>query len=361
MRDAKTIKKIDFTLLGAVMVLALYGLLVLYGLSSKGETDFFTMQLIWFVIGIVFLAAVSIFSYTQIKHYIVPIYGGTIALLLLVMVLGKTTQGASRWLQIGFLRVQPSEFAKLIIIIALAAYLSERKGILKRTDLLRSGIIVFVPAFLIFRQPDLGTAIVLTVIWMGAILVSGVKPMHLAVIFLIGLLIIGFVLHFNVLKEYQKNRLTVFINPDQDIKGAGYNLLQSKIAIGSGGFFGKGLFSGSQTNLSFLPAANTDFIFSVLSEKMGFLGATFLIFLYFILLSRAVQIALTSDNYYGSLLALSIASMWLFQIFVNIGMTIGIMPITGIPLPFMSYGGSALLTNMVAAGILLNIHSRSIK
>ena len=361
MKDAKTLKRIDFTTLGVVVILAIYGLLILFGLGSKGDSDFFTMQLIWFLIGLVFLGIVSVISYTQTKHYIMPIYAGTVALLLLVMVLGKTAQGASRWLQIGFLRVQPSEFAKLVIIIALAVYLSERKGILKATDMVRSGLIVFLPVLLVFAQPDLGTAIVLIVIWLGAILVSGVKPLHLGIILLIGILVIGLAIQFNMLHDYQINRLLVFINPDLDIKDAGYNLLQSKIAIGSGGFFGKGLFSGSQTNLSFLPAANTDFIFSVLGEKMGFLGAFFLVFLYFILLSRAVQIALKADNYYGSLLALSIASMWLFQIFVNIGMTIGIMPITGIPLPFISYGGSALLTNMVGAGILLNIHSRSIK
>lgn len=361
MKESKAVKKLDFTLISVVVLLAGYGLLVMYGLSSKTTIESFNMQLVWFFIGLIFMSVVGTLSFHQLKHYAIPVYVINLILLLLVFLVGHTSQGAARWLQIGFLRIQPSEFAKLVVIIALAAFLAERKGILASSDLAKSLGLVCFPALLVFAQPDLGTALVIMTIWLGAILVSGVKPSHLLVIFLIGMLVVGFALKFHVLKEYQVNRLLVFINPNLDTKGTGYNLLQSKIAIGSGGFFGKGLFSGTQTNLSFIPSANTDFIFSVLGEKLGFFGAIILVFLYFMLLSRTIHIALTADNFFGSLLALSIAAMWLFQIFVNIGMTVGIMPITGIPLPFMSYGGSALLTNMVAAGILLNIYSRSIK
>lgn len=362
MRDSKTIKKLDFTLILAVVLLASYGLLILYGLSSKKTSiESFNMQLVWFFIGLLFMSVIGGLSFHQLKHYVIPVYAINVLLLVLVFLIGHSAQGASRWLQVGFLRIQPSEFAKLVVIIVLTSFLADRKGILASGDLLKSFGLVVLPVILVFAQPDLGTAIVITVIWLGAILVAGVKPLHLLVIFLIGILIIGLALKLNVLKEYQVNRLLVFINPNLDTKNTGYNLLQSKIAIGSGGFFGKGLFSGTQTNLSFIPSANTDFIFAALGEKLGFLGAIILIFLYFLLLSRAIQIALTADNYFGSLLALAIATMWLFQVFVSIGMTVGIMPITGIPLPFMSYGGSALLTNMAAAGILLNIYSRSIK
>jgi len=361
MRDSKTLKKIDMTLIAAVFLLAFYGLLIHYGLSTKTNSSSFNMQLTWFFIGAFCMLVLALFSFHQLKHYVLPIFGVTIFLLLAVYVVGHSSQGASRWLQIGFIRIQPSEFAKLVVIIALASFLADRKGVLSHSDLVKSFILVAVPALLVFKQPDLGTALVISVIWLGAILVSGVKPLHLLVIFLIGLVAVGVVFKMHLLKQYQINRLLVFVNPNLDTQESGYNLLQSKIAVGSGGLAGKGLFSGSQANLRFIPAANTDFIFAVLGEKLGFAGAIILILLYFFLLSRAISIALTADNYFGSLLALSIATMWLFQIFVNIGMTIGIMPITGIPLPFISYGGSALLTNMISAGILLNIYSRSIK
>lgn len=361
MKDSKAVKKLDITLISAVVLLAGYGLLILYGLSSKTNIESFNMQLVWFFIGLLFMSVIGVLSFHQLKHYVIPVYVVNVLLMLLVLLIGHSAQGASRWLQIGFLRIQPSEFAKLVVIIALASFLADRKGILASNDLVKSFSLVLLPVLLVFAQPDLGTAIVITVIWLGAILVAGVKPTHLLIIFIIGILIIGFALKFHVLKEYQINRLLVFINPNLDTKNTGYNLLQSKIAVGSGGFLGKGLFSGTQTNLSFIPSANTDFIFSVLGEKLGFFGASVLLILYFVLISRTIKIALTADNYFGSLLALAIATMWLFQAFVNIGMTVGIMPITGIPLPFISYGGSALLTNMAAAGILLNIYGRSIK
>ncbi len=361
MKDSKAVKKVDFVLLAAIVSLVGFGLMVLYGLGARTSNASFNMQLIWFMIGLVAMGIISVVSFQQLKHYAAPVYVIGIILLLVVMLTGHSAKGASRWIGIGFIKIQPSEFAKIVVIMALAAFLSERKGILRSNDLALSALIVMVPALLVFRQPDLGTALVIMVIWLGAIIVSGVKPLHILAVFLIGIAIVFLALKFDILHQYQLNRLLVFINPNLDVKGDGWNLLQSKIAIGSGGVFGKGLFSGSQTNLSFVPESHTDFIFAVIGEKLGFLGAITLIFLYFVLLSRAVYIALTADNYYGSLIALSIGTMWLFQIFVNIGMTIGIMPIAGIPLPFISYGGSALLTNMAACGILLNIYSRSIK
>ncbi len=359
--DDKSVKKIDFNLILAVVLLAIFGLIVHYSLSIKTDSLSFYMQLIWFVMGLGVMGTIASVSFHQLKHFVIPIYAINTFLLAVVLLIGLSAGGASRWLQLGPIHIQPSEFTKLVLIIALASFLADRKGILSSKDIYKSFLLIVLPALLVFLQPDLGTAIVIIVIWLGVLVVAGVKPIHLFTIILIGVLILGVGIKTGVLKQYQINRLLVFINPNLDLKETGYSLLQSKIAIGSGGFLGKGLFSGTQTNLSFIPAANTDFIFSVIGEKLGFLGALVLVVFFFILLSRTVYIALAADNYYGSLLALAIGAMWLFQVFVNIGMTIGIMPITGIPLPFISYGGSALLTNMTAAGILLNIYSRSIK
>ena len=357
----KIVKRLDITLLATAIITAIYGLFILYGASIKAGESFFRNQIIWFILSLLLLALFSFISYKQYRHYIIIAYVIDVLLLLAVLFIGKTTMGAQRWIDIGFFKLQPSEFTKIIVIIALAAYLSEKKGVISSKDILISMGIVGLPMMLIFVQPDLGTAMVLLVVWVCLILLAGINAKQLATIAMIGLIILLAVFQLNILQQYQINRLLVFINPDMDPSGAGYNLTQSKIAVGSGGLTGKGIKRGSQTNLDFIPEAHTDFIFAVLGEKVGFVGALLLLGLYLTILIRGIRISLVASSFFGSLVSLAIVSMWLFQILVNVGMTIGIMPITGIPLPFLSYGGSSLFTNMASTGILLSVYSQAIK
>lgn len=361
MQQSKVYRKIDYGLIVSVISLAVYGLILIYGATYNEGLGYFRMQAIWFTFGLVLMAFFATYAYNQLKHYLIIIYSANLIFLIAVLLFGSTSQGAQRWLQVGFFRLQPSEFSKLAMILVLASFLSERKGVLKADDVLKVFALALPPIFLIFQQPDLGTSLVLIFITISMLLVAGLKFKHFLVICLVGLVLVFIVFQFHILKPYQVNRLMVFVDPDVDAQGSGYNLMQSKIAVGSGGLFGKGLLSGSQTNLRFIPEAHTDFIFAVLGEKLGFLGAVFLIALYFVLLSRGMRTSLMADNFFGSLVAMAIVFMWLFQVTVNMGMTIGIMPITGIPLPFMSYGGSALITNLSSGGILLSIYARAIK
>lgn len=244
------------------------------------------------------------------------------------------------------------------MIICLARLLSNRKQEYKTwRSLLPVAGLMTLPTFLIFIQPDLGTSLVFCAITLGMLYICGLS-IKLVKQALIGLLVISPIVWFFVLHEYQKMRLLVLFNPNVDPYGSGYHVIQSKISIGSGGFIGQGLFSGTQSQLDFLPENHTDFIFSVIGEELGFVGSIFVIFLYFLLLYRTLVIAKSSEDIFGSLLACGIFSMWLFQVFINVGMTLGIMPVTGIPLPFMSYGGSALLMNLFCVGILMNVYLR---
>jgi len=277
-------------------------------------------------------------------------------LLLAIVVVGHSALGAQRWISIAGMRFQPSEFAKIAIIITLAAHLSNMEEGLGSWRGIAAALVHVAPAFLlILIQPDLGTALVIVAIVAGILVAGGARPRHLLVLLMIGVLLVALVLNFHLLKDYQVKRLVVFINPEVDPLGSGYNLQQSMIAVGSGQLRGKGLFSGTQSRLSFLPIRHTDFIFAVLAEELGFLGAAAMVLMFVALVSRAYYLASAARSGFGLLLGAGIASMWLFQMVVNIGMTIGIMPVTGIPLPFVSYGGSAALANMMAVGLLLSL------
>lgn len=318
-------------------------------------------QVTWIGFGLIAAVVIAVIHYHRIRAFAVPLYLANIFLLGLVSYVGYSAQGAQRWIQIGSFGLQPSELAKIALIITLAAYLGERKGnILSRDVLISFGQLVL-PIGLILLQPDLGTAMVLVAIWLGMLLVAGTKIQHLVAVVLIFALVFFLALNFHLLKDYQVRRLLVFVNPDLDPAGAGYNLLQSKIAIGSGRMKGKGLFSGTQGRLNFIPSHHTDFIFAVLGEELGFLGASLLLGLYFVLISRGIRIASTAKDMFGALVASGISVMLLFQVLVSVGMTVGIMPITGIPLPLVSYGGSSLLANMIAMGLLFSISMRRFK
>lgn len=359
--DSAPFRRVDLPLLGATLALLVFGVLMVYSATqpeSSGDPFLFLKkQVVWAVVGLAGMTVTVFIDYHRWRTYVMLIYAISVLALMAVFLFPASALGAQRWIPIGPWYIQPSEMAKLVLIITLAAFLAERKGELGYRDLLIAFLILGLPLMLIFRQPDLGTAMVLAAILMGMLLTAGIKAQHFVAMILVGVLIGTAAIHFHVLHDYQIDRLLVFIYPDLDPQGAGYSLSQSKIAIGSGGLVGKGLFSGTQTNLGFIPTRYTDFIFAVVGERLGFTGAAGLLLLYMVAISRAVRIAFLARNLMGTLLAVGIASMWIFQVLVNIGMTVGIMPITGIPLPFLSYGGSSLVANLMAAGLLLNIYA----
>ncbi|VBB07869.1 cell cycle protein ftsw/roda [Lucifera butyrica] len=311
-----------------------------------------------FALANVFIIFVMLhFDYKSLSKVANILYGINLVMLLAVMVMGHSALGAQRWIQIGPISLQPSEFSKLIMIISLANLLDKKYGKLNSfKDIVPIFIYLGVPFLLVLKQPDLGTSLVFLAIFFGMIFIAGIPVKHLMGIFGVGLAFMPVFWHF--LKDYQKKRLTVFLDPNVDPLGSGYHIIQSKIAIGSGMLFGKGLFGGTQSQLNFLPENHTDFIFAVIGEELGFIGAAIILLLYFILLYRAIKIAGAARDNFGTLLAVGITSMLTFHVLVNVGMTAGIMPVTGIPLPLMSYGVSSLTTNMVSIGILLNIYMR---
>jgi rod shape determining protein RodA len=287
------------------------------------------------------------------------LYGGTVLVLLAVKSpLGSTSKGAQAWFDVGPFQLQPSEFAKLVLIVTIAAYVAAHRGEL---DLRRLGIalaIAALPMGLIYLQPDLGTALVFVAVLMGMLLVGGARPRHLVALTLVGVVAVVAVINLGVLKQYQLDRLGAFIKPDADTQRSAYNLNQSKIAIGSGGLAGKGLGKGPQTNLSYVPEQHTDFIFTVVGEELGFFGSSLLLVLFGIVVWRTWRAAALSKDLFGTLVCVGVLSMLVFQVFENAGMTMGIMPITGIPLPLFSYGGSSVIATFIGVGLVLNVHMR---
>jgi rod shape determining protein RodA len=283
----------------------------------------------------------------------------TLILLLAVRTpLGSSSRGAQRWFQIAGFQLSPSLFTRLSLGMMLAAYLSEIKGEITLRQVMRGVAIAGVPMFLVFIQPDIGSTIILAAIMVGLLIVSGAKARYLAILALAaGVGIFGaFQLH--IVKDYQVQRLVGFLDSKSDTQRAGYNKQQAEIAIGAGGLTGRGYLKGTQTNLDFVPAQHTDFIFTVVGEELGFMGSMVLLLLFALVLWRAFRIALLAKDPFGTYLAVAIGTMIAIQVFVNIGMTIGIMPITGIPLPLISYGGSGLVADLIGIGLLINIHMR---
>ncbi|KKL15717.1 hypothetical protein LCGC14_2502820, partial [marine sediment metagenome] len=335
------LRKVDVILLATTMSLVMFGLLVLYSIGDGSIKK----QAVWVVVGLIVMTAAALFNYNTLRHYTLIIYSVNIFFLMVIAVMGKVALGAQRWIQIGAFSFQPSELSKIMVIITLGAYLAEKKGELHEwRDIMIAIAHIVPPLLLILFQPDLGTALVLIAIMGGMLVAAGIKPKHMAVLSVAAYLMVALAIRWHLLQAYQMKRLMVFINPSSDPLGSGYNLRQSMIAIGSGGIFGKGLFSGTQSRLDFLPAAvkHTDFIFAVVGEELGFIGAASVLALFFFIITRVMGIAVSARSHFGLMIAAGIGSMWIFQVLVNIGMTIGIMPVTGIPLPFMSYGGSSM-------------------
>lgn len=368
--DKRLWKKLDYGFLTVVVLILAMSLLVLSSATANIGSDpliYVKKQVLGIVLGLIAIAALISFDYTRLMRYQHYIYGALLVFLFTVLIIGHASHGAQEWIPIGPFLFQPSEFGKIMMIICFASYLVRKPGEMKRfRDLIPSFLYFAPPMALILLQPDLGTALVFTAIFFGMLYMAGARPLLLLEIIAAGLgcVVVALALHFSPLhlplplKEYQINRLIVFINPYWDPQGAGYNILQSLVAIGSGGIWGKGLFHGSQVQLNFLPEHHTDFIFSVVGEELGFMGTGLVLFLYYNLISRSIKAAFQARDPFGRLLITGIVSMWLFHILENVGMTIGVMPVTGIPLPFLSYGGSAMLTNMIAVGLVLAIHVR---
>lgn len=337
-----------------ILILVVFGMVIIYSANSQdtAKSSEFNRQLLYFGVGVIFMVIFTVIDYRFLAGIELYLYIFNVLVLTSVLVFGKEALGAQRWIAIGSFTFQPSEFAKIFVIISMAVRLSDEKA-LQFEKLLGTFVYLAVPMILIMKQPDLGTSLVLLAIFFVMLFVRGLHPAYILAMIALGLGISPF-----VLKPYQMKRLLVFVNPDLDPTGAGWNLRQSIIGIGSGKMWGKGLFLGTLTNLKYVPEHSRDFIFTVLGEELGFMGGLALIVLYFLLLFKIVRISQEARDQVGSLIAVGVATMFFFHIFVNIGMTIGIMPVTGIPLPFLSYGGSSLICNMMGVGLLLSISMR---
>ncbi|CAN5524589.1 rod shape-determining protein RodA [soil metagenome] len=353
------IKHLDPTLVVVTLLLSAFGILMVFTATANNES-FLTRQLVYAFIGIVVLVGVGFVDYRHLKGLSPLIYSLTLVMLIAVLTpLGYVQKGASRWINLGSFQAQPSELAKIAVIITLAAFLAERKGEVNAAAVAVCMALVTVPGVLIYLEPDLGTMMVFVALTGALLLVGGAKIRHFMTLGVLGLVAIVVVLQAGLLQDYQIQRITAFLDPTPDVRSEGWNVAQATIAIASGGARGKGLRGeNTQTSLQFVPEQHTDFIFTAVGEQLGFLGAATLLGLFALLIWRALRIAGMSRDLFGTLIATGIACLWAFQVFVNVGMTMGIMPITGIPLPFISYGGSSLLTNYVAVGLLLNVHMR---
>lgn len=359
MFDRRLLKNFDFGLLIICIVISLIGVLAIYSSTHFArDTDLYTKQLAWLGTGIILLLCATFINYRILWEAAYPIYIVSIILLLGVAIFGKIALGAQRWFKIGAYTFQPSEFAKLAFIVILARYLSPegmKRKINKFKDLLFPVLLLALPFLLTMLQPDLGSACVFIFIFFGMLFFAGAKFSHLLTLVCIGIGFIPFAWFF--LRDYQRARLMVFFDPSRDPLASGYHIIQSKITIGSGRFFGKGFLNGSQTQLRFIPKQHTDFIFSVIGEEFGFLGTSIVILLFFLFIYRAMKSASTKDMF-GKLLSVGIISSITFQIFVNLAMSVSLAPVTGLPLPLLSYGGSSLVSTLIGVGIILNVRMR---
>lgn len=359
---SRIIKNIEWGILICCIILLIIGCISLY--SATGETDYGELkrQLIWFVISIPIMIAVICIDYNIIAR-VSPIFYGIFIILLIAVLFTKPINGASSWFSISnSIRLQPSEFAKIFVIITLAYVMTyfqkrDKNEINKPLKLLAILGILALPVLLIIKQPDYGTAIAFIIAAALMLFVAGLDKRYIIGVAIIVVVAIPIVYNF-LLPEHAKTRIDVFLNPDLDARGSGYNVIQSKLAIGAGGLTGMGLLKGNQTQLGFLHPKTTDFIFSVIGEEMGFIVAGAVIVLYVILITKAIYVAKTAKDDLGSYIAMGIVGIFLFHMIENIGMTMGLLPITGVPLPFVSYGGSSLITNFICIGLLLNISGR---
>lgn len=355
--------KLDWVLFISVVLLLSLGLLALYSISLQ-DTSFNSMnlnkQLVSCILGIFALFFFSFFDYRALSMYATKLYFGGILLLIFVMFWGSTIRGTTGWIGFGNFHIQPVEIVKLIMVIFLALFLSKKKTQLSIVvRIIASIVLIFIPVFLILRQPDFGSAAIIAGSWVLMLLLSGIDKKNLFLLFLGVTLVIGSSWFF--LKDYQKDRLVSFVDPSRDPRGSGYNVIQSMVAVGSGQIFGKGIGQGSQSQLNFLPEKHTDFIFAVIAEELGFLGAAVVFLLFGVMLYRMKEIARLARDNFGYLLTMGIIFVIFLQVLINIGMNIGMAPVAGVPLPFVSYGGSSLVLAMASIGIVESVYLRRLK
>ncbi|NEN76486.1 rod shape-determining protein RodA [Pelistega sp. NLN82] len=361
----RAFKAIDWPLMIILFLFACLGMTVMHSAVGHMEGRF-EGQLRNFLIAFGVMWFVALWPPPKVMKIVIPIYIIGCALLLAVLLFGYTSKGATRWLDIGFLRIQPSEMMKLCVPMMLAWYFDKHRSDLKVLDFFVAGVLLLIPFFLIIKQPDLGTALLVFATGFFVIYFAGLSFKLLAPIFILGLIGIGLILYFEpvlcapdfdwvILHNYQKTRVCTLLDPNLDPLGKGFHTIQGMIAIGSGGIYGKGYLQGTQTHLDFIPEQTTDFIFAVFAEEFGLYGSICLLILYTLLLIRCFMITMKAKTQFGALLAGALTMMFFFYVFVNMGMVMGILPIVGVPLPFMSYGGTALVTLGIASGLLMSI------
>jgi len=351
----------DKAFLLVVFLIFIIGMLTIYSATQAKNLPFaegFMMkQAMWMSIAVLFMLITLVISYQRFIDISYIIYAINVLLLIFVLILGKARLGAQRWFSIGAFAFQPSEFIKLSLILVLSGYIGSHKDTMDRAgNMIIPMILLGIPFVFVLLQPDLGTALLLLPIFFSMLVVGGANLKYISGMIIAGLGAAPVFWHF--LRGYQKQRLLVFIDPNIDPLGAGYTIIQSKIAAGSGGLVGKGWLNGTQNQLNFLPERHTDFIFSVIGEEFGFIGASALILLYFVLVNKAFTISNTTSDMYGKCIATGVGVLLAMQVIINVGMTIGLMPVVGIPLPLVSYGGSSLLSTMISVGLLLNVGMR---
>jgi rod shape determining protein RodA len=362
-------RQIDWILLAAVIAVVALGLWAIDGITrhdlASNSRYFVNRQALYAAVGGVALVVAALLDPDIYRRYWRWIFGGTIAAIVLVYLQGQAVRGSKRWIDLGFFKFQPSEFGKLLFVLALAGYLAERGRRVQSADTMLTTIgLACIPIGLVFLQPDIGTALVYTAALAAVLFVAGTRWTHLTLagtIAVVGVVSILWLLPaagIHVLKPYQQSRLTGFTHPSSDPAGATYNINQSIASVGAGQFHGRGVEGATQTNLNFLPEHATDFVFASYSEQRGFVGASLLLGLYLVLIWRGLRIVTVARDLFSAVVAGGIVFALLFQIFVNVGMTMGIAPITGIPLPFVSVGGSSMIANLLGMGVLLAIHAR---
>ena len=357
----KIFKNIEWGILICVILLITVGIIALYSATQETSKEELQKQIMWLIISIPVVILVTCINYEVIAK-ISPIFYGIFLILLIGVLFTEPVNGATSWFNIGAFSFQPSEFAKIFVILLFSVTITKiqergRNEISRPTRLMLALLVVAVPVLLIIKQPDYGTALAFLVATIFILFTAGIKKRYIIAAILI-VVIAAPLLYFFILPEHAKTRIDVFLNPNLDPRGAGYNVIQSKLAIGSGQLFGMGLLKGNQTQLGFLYPKTTDFIFSVIGEEMGFVVTAGIVIIYVILITKAIFVAKTAKDDLGSYIAMGIAGIFLFHMVENIGMTIGLLPITGVPLPFVSYGGSSLLTNLILIALLLNISGR---
>ncbi len=361
--DRRLIQNFEWPLFTMSVVVAVIGIVNLVSASPdptvSGLPDTALRQLVWLGIGIVLMLAALVPDYRTLERFAFPIYAAVVGLLVAVLLGGRIVNGSQRWLELGPFNLQPSELAKLAMILIFARILARRSpsAPVGLRELIVPGILIAIPAALILKQPDLGTTLVICVVSASFLGLTRVRVWSFVLLAAIGIAGATVAWMF-FLHDYQKERVFTFLNPERDPLGAAYHAIQSQIAVGSGGLFGKGFGQGSQSQLDFLPEQQTDFVFSVLGEEWGFVGSAIVLVLYLGILIRGLMIAHSSKDQFGSYLAVGVVALFFWAGLINVGMVIGVLPVVGVPLPMLSYGGSSLLTFMIALGLLMNVSMR---